>query len=212
MTERAARPKPGALARAFTGAAISFSLCSVLGTSALAAGDRPAGGTATPRASDASDLGVLRSLREGGQALPFTIESGELELRALPDESRVLLFLHGVLVRYGETELRSDELEAFYPPEESQPSRMLARGNVRIDQREQRATCEEAEYRRDAELLICRGQARLSNGCDVVEGDSIELDLAAERARVVGAARVVIAPRGQNPDCPKSVPSGSVAP
>ena len=47
--------------------------------------------------------------------------------------------------------------------------------------------------------ITCRGHAELVQGCDVVRGELIVLDLAANKARVEGAASIVISPK-QNTD------------
>lgn len=148
------------------------------------------------------NLQSLLQLRGDDEGHSLTIESASLELETLPDEGRRLTFEGDVHVRQGDLELRSDRLEADYPPQESEPSRLIASGSVQVDQPGQRAFCAVAEYVREDDRLICRGGARLVQGCDVVAGESIEFDLSSNRVRVVGAARVVIAPREQGgEDC-----------
>lgn len=171
-----------------------------------AAAESPPEGTPS---AGRSGLDSLLQLRGDGGSTPITIESDELELRALPDDARVVVFERNVHVRQGDVELRADLLEAFYPPEESEPSRLAARGHVRVDQPGQRAYCAEAEYLRDVDRLTCRGDARLERGCDVVRGDSIEFDLSADRARVIGAARVVLGSRRAGEGCSSGAPAGS---
>ena len=142
--------------------------------------------------------GLLDARSGSGEAI--TIESDELELRGLGDEGRLLVFQRSVRVERGDMTLHAAELEAWYPPQESEPSRIVARGSVRVEQPGQSARCEEAEYSRDLDRLTCRGEAELVQGCDVVRGETIEFDLGADRARVLGAARVVIQPR-EGSDC-----------
>ncbi len=156
---------------------------------------------AAARDADPAGLDSLLQLRGDRDGAPITIESDELELRALPDDGRVLLFERNVRVVQGDVELRADFLEAHYPSGESEPSRLAARGNVQVDQPGQRAWCAEAEYLRDMDRLTCRGDARLERACDVVRGDSIELDLGTERARVIGGARVEIRSRDAATGC-----------
>jgi lipopolysaccharide export system protein LptA len=157
--------------------------------------------SAEPPVSEARDLKSLLQLRGDEEGHSLTIESESLELQTLPDEGRRLTFVGAVHVQQGDLKLRSDRLEADYPPQESEPSRLVASGSVQVDQPGQRAFCDVAEYARDQDRLTCRGGARLVQGCDVVAGESIEFDLSSNRVRVVGAARVVIAPREQGGDC-----------
>lgn len=189
--------------------AAGWMLVLVMSTPVSALAESPSDGAASAEArSGTSDSGEERrtplpwlALR-GESAEPLTIESEEVELTALDDGSRVLRFDRDVHARQGDLALHADELEAFYAPEESEPSRLTARGNVRIDQPGQRAYCDEAQYDRAAERLACRGNARLVQGCDVVRGESIEFDISADRARVLGGARVTIGPREGAADCP----------
>jgi lipopolysaccharide transport protein LptA len=183
------------------GCLVGLGLALALGAS-TPGGAEPAAGRDTveagarDRGSPDAPAGLAPLLQLKGESrAPLTIESDEVELQAMEDESRLLRFLRNVSVVQGEFRLRTDLLEAYYPPEEPEPSRLVARGSVEIDQPGQRAFCDEAEYRRETDLLVCRGHARLVQGCDEVRGEAIELALSGSRARVVGAARVVIAPR-----------------
>ena len=146
-----------------------------------------------------SVLGLDEELGEG-----MTIESGVLQMSRLPDESRLLVFEQDVSVQQGQFELFADELKARYPPGATEPDRHEARGRVRVVQPGQRAWCEEADFDRRSEQLICRVSARLERGCDTVWGDEIELDLRAQRARVIGGARVQILGDGARPGCTKA--------
>lgn len=156
-----------------------------------------------------SGLEPLLQLRGEGNATAMTIESDELEMQALPNNERVLRFERNVRVRQGDLSLRADRLEAFYPADRGEPERLRASGAVRVDQPGQSAFCAEAEYRRDLDRLTCRGEARLVRGCDEVRGDAIEFDLGAERARVVGAAQVVISPPEDEGGCRAPAEPGS---
>ena len=110
----------------------------------------------------------------------------------------------------GDVTLNADRLEAIYPEGASQPDRLVATGHVRIVQGARRARCEEATYERADGIIMCRGRAELTEGCDRVRGHLIELDLERERVRVTGAASVVIQSEGA--DCAdESSSSGSRA-
>jgi lipopolysaccharide transport protein LptA len=123
---------------------------------------------------------------------PIEIESDELEFFSLEDAGRRLVFTRNVRVVQGSTMLTANHLEALYPGGGSQPDRLVARGAVEISQPERHARCERAVYVRAEERLTCEGRAELVYRCDIVRGNSIQFDLAADRARVIGAATVVI--------------------
>jgi len=161
-----------------------------------------AAGAASTGMSEEEASGGLFALDPANRDQPVEIEADELELRTLDDESRHLVFTNHVRVVQGEAMLTADELEAFYAPRESSPYLLVARGHVAVSQTGRRALCDEATYRRSEEKLWCRGNAELIFGCDIVRGREIEFDLVRDGARVVGAASVLIRPRGEGSDCP----------
>ena len=114
-----------------------------------------------------------------------------------------VLVRNNVRVELGEMILRANELEAFYQAGDSEPERLIAQGEVRIDQGDRRALCQTAEYSRKEDQVTCSGEAVLLHGCDTVRGDRIELELGRDRARVKGAASVVIVPTDSELSCMK---------
>lgn len=129
---------------------------------------------------------------------PIEIKADQAEITAEGDD-RKLVFQGGVWVKQDNVIVTSDRLEAEYVDGESEPSRLLARGSVHVEQGNRAARCDKAEYLRATSQLTCRGHAELVQGCDVVRGEVIVLDLAADKARVEGAASIVINPK-QNAD------------
>lgn len=129
---------------------------------------------------------------------PIEIKADAAEIVA-EGEGRRLVFTGGVWVRQDNLTLRSDFLEAEYVEGESEPRRLVARGAVQVEQGNRSARCDLAEYLRETQKITCRGHAELVQGCDVVRGELIVLDLAANKARVEGAASIVISPK-QNTD------------
>jgi len=123
---------------------------------------------------------------------PVSIRSDELEA-VKTKGSRRLLFTKNVVVTQDDVTIRSNRLEAFYPPETSQPDRLVAVGGVRMTQGATEARCDEATFERAKDMLICRGQAELRDGDDCVAGEWIEFDLKADTVKVKGGARVHIA-------------------
>lgn len=124
---------------------------------------------------------------------PIEIKAEEAEI-VDRGEGRTLVFQRHVRVRQGDVTLESDRLEAEYQKGQSEPDRLVALGSVEIGQGRRRAKCDRAVYLRVEQRLSCEGRAELVQGCDIVRGESIEFDLASEKARVLGAASIVIRP------------------
>jgi len=129
---------------------------------------------------------------------PLSIHSDELQSVRTGD-SRKFIFTRNVVVLQDDMTIKSDRLEAFYPPKSSQPSRMVATGRVRMTSGENEARCDQATYERAKELLICRGNAELQEGADCVTGSWIEFDLVADTVKVGGGATVML---GGDDDAP----------
>jgi len=191
----AASPAPVVAPAAGSGGSSAVSGAS--GTSAAGAGGAASRGSDS--ASSSGARGLETDLDLGSQRdHPIEIKADEAEIIDR-GESRELVFKRNVWVRQGNVTLQSDVLQALYVKGESDPRELVARGRVRVAQGDRRARCDEATYLREAELLRCRGHAELVQGCDIVRGESIEFDLAGDRARVQGAASIVIQPKDASP-------------
>lgn len=127
---------------------------------------------------------------------PFSIRSDELEAIDQQGGGRKLIFRHGVEARQGDLVLRASRLEASYPKGEKQPSALSARGGVSVEQGGRSARCQQAEYRRSQQRVVCRGDAVLRDGADEVRGDAIVFDLAKRSVHVDGGTEVAIASSG----------------
>jgi lipopolysaccharide transport protein LptA len=122
---------------------------------------------------------------------PLSIRSDELEY--VPGEgSRRLLFRRNVRVEQDGMTITSARLEAVYPPQGSQPERLVADGDVRLAKGDRSARCDRAVYDRGKALLTCEGGAEFHEGRNRLSGDVIEIDLGADRVRVRGAAAVTL--------------------
>lgn len=136
---------------------------------------------------------------------PIEIKADEAEIVSR-EYGRELVFQRNVRVRQANVTLRSDRLEATYRRGHSEPERLIADGDVFVDQGGRRAKCDHAIYVRSDQRLTCTGRAELVQGCDVVRGDSIQFWLADDRARVEGAASIVIRPE-QGAEAPAGCPT-----
>ena len=124
---------------------------------------------------------------------PIAINAEELEA-IQKDGRRHLVFRGNVRVSQGDLKLRSQRLEATYPPGSSQPERLVAEKDVHVVRGIEEARCDRAVYDRARDRLTCRGHARLTDGSNVVEGETIEFDLASEKVTIQGGASVVLQP------------------
>jgi lipopolysaccharide transport protein LptA len=122
---------------------------------------------------------------------PLSIRSDELEY-VQGAGSRRLMFKNSVKVEQDGMTITSKQLEAFYPPNGSQPDRLVAEGDVVLAKGERVAHCARAIYERKREVLTCEGGAELQQGQSRLSGDVIEIDLAEDRVRVRGAAAVML--------------------
>jgi lipopolysaccharide transport protein LptA len=156
-------------------------------TKAPAADAEPPAVESAPAATGAGLLNI-----ESGQ--PLSITADELEAIELPDGRRQLLFSRSVNVQQGGLLVRSNRLEAHYAANASQPDRLVASGNVRVEQKARELSCAKATYFPGEERLECVGNARLRDGSNQVEGERIEILFAQDRIRVKGGAVVNVAP------------------
>jgi lipopolysaccharide transport protein LptA len=120
---------------------------------------------------------------------PLSIRSDELEY-SQGEGARRLLFRNNVRVEQDGLTITSTRLEAIYPPKGNQPNRLVAEGDVRLSKGDRVARCARATYDRTSEVLTCEGAAEVQEGQSRMSGDVIEIDLAADRVRVRGAAAV----------------------
>lgn len=122
---------------------------------------------------------------------PISIRSDQLE-SVRSSGVRTYLFTQNVVVSQDDFTIKSNRLEAFYPPDSSQPERMVATGRVSMSNGKNEARCDRATYERSKEMLVCRGNAELREGEGCVAGEWIEFDLESETVKVGGGAKVVI--------------------
>jgi lipopolysaccharide export system protein LptA len=91
--------------------------------------------------------------------------------------------------------IRSERLEAFYPPNGSQPERIVAIGSVSMKQAGRLARCAQATFYRKDDRIVCIGDvAEVEQGCDIVRGREIVFHTASQLLKVKGSADVRINP------------------
>jgi lipopolysaccharide transport protein LptA len=149
-----------------------------------------------PDPSAAPEQGASASEKSPFRAdAPISIKSDVLEAFDRGGRKKFIFTGHVRAVQE-DLHLRSDRLEAFYPPGKSQPERLVATGNVVITQTGKRALCKKATYFRAEQKMVCVGDAQLDQECDRVRGTEIVFHLDTEILEVNGAADVRIHPDG----------------
>ncbi len=167
------------------------------GVPALAAAS-PAGVGAAPRGGLAPGSVLPVDLGSSRRDAPLDIKSDELEAFQ-NDRSKRFLFTGNVRVSQDVMQLKADRLEAFYPPDSSEPDRLVATGRVVISQRDQEARCDVATYLKADQRIFCRGNAEMRQGEDRVRGKEIEIRLDTDQLIVRGGAEVHIRPKAKPP-------------
>ncbi len=117
---------------------------------------------------------------------PISIKSNSLEASDVEGRRR-LVFTGNVRVSQDDVNMTSNSLTADYPQGDSQPSEMVAQGNVRVMQNGQEVRCDTGTYKRAAAKLMCCGHAELRDGGNRVRGSCIEFDLDGAKVRVEDA-------------------------
>lgn len=115
---------------------------------------------------------------------PVHIEADELEVR---DRDRRAVFTGNVVVRQGETTLRTTTLEVHYTGEMSQAgdepvggqsiSRLEARGGVVVQTKDQKATGDWAEFVMATQEVTLGGDVVLTQGDNVLRGARLVVDI-----------------------------------
>jgi lipopolysaccharide transport protein LptA len=125
---------------------------------------------------------------------PITIKSDVLDVFEEGGQRR-FVFAGNVRAKQADLAIRSDKLEAFYPPGGSQPDRIVAIGSVTMNQAGRSARCAQATFYRKDDRIVCIGDvAEVEQGCDIVRGREIVFHTASQLLKVNGAADVRINP------------------
>ena len=166
-----------------------------------AAGAKPDVASSSPAAKQSLGPGSVLPIDVGGlkNDAPLDIRSDELEAFS-NEKSKRFLFTGNVRVKQDVMTLTADRVEAFYPPESSEPDRLVATGHVVVAQKDQEALCDTATYLKVEQRIFCRGNAELRQGQDRVRGREIEIRLDTNQLIVRGGAEVHIQPKPKEAD------------
>ena len=146
-----------------------------------------------PPESAAAENGATLAMPWLREESPVRVRAAKLSASDGPEGRRVR-FEGDVEVAQEGGVLRAQQLEAVYPPGGKQPDKLIAVGEVSLEDGERQARCESAEYLRLENLVRCHGGVATASG-DRLEGDLIEFAMGAEKLAVRGRTRLVLAPR-----------------
>lgn len=146
---------------------------------------------------------------------PYEIDADELEVL---DAEKIAILTGNVNVRQGTSLLKAPYLKVFYDNAgdagsgaESQGIRRLeARNGVYVESGTQVATGDEADYDAEAEEMIMTGNVVLVDGCNVIKGDQLYVNLRTGESKVTAPQKkrikLILTPGGDKPQ--GDAPSG----
>lgn len=146
---------------------------------------------------------------------PYEIDADELEVL---DAEKIAILTGNVNVRQGTSLLKAPYLKVFYDNAgnqegggESQGIRRLeARQGVYVESGTQVATGDEADYDAEAEEMIMTGNVVLVDGCNVIKGDQLYVNLRTGESKVTAPKsnriKLILKPGGDKPE--NQAPSG----
>ena len=140
-----------------------------------------------PPASPAPDADKKKKKprRVGEPRDPIEIQADTLDAQTVTGGRRLSFSGHVNAVQ-GEISLHCEQLEAFYPSGASEPDKLVAKGNIRVVQRDRTASCDEAVFYRSEDKLVCTGKpAELTEKCNRAEAERITFYLESEKVEMV---------------------------
>ncbi|MBE9537418.1 MAG: lipopolysaccharide transport periplasmic protein LptA [Proteobacteria bacterium] len=130
---------------------------------------------------------------------PVKITSDQMEA----DKNKgTVVFKGNVVVRQEEGIIMSELLTVYYN-EKSEMEKIIAEGDVRINQNDRVGTCQLATYRLEGKSIVMEGDPRIWRGGDVVEGETITIFMDSDRMIVEGGARAVIHKKEDSKNAPE---------
>jgi lipopolysaccharide transport protein LptA len=154
-----------------------------------------AAASAAPAAPETRAAGAKAAAPAGFDSdAPITIKSDVLDVFDDGGKRR-FQFAGNVRAKQADLLIRSERLDAFYPPNGSQPDRIVASGSVTMRQAGRTARCAQATFYRKDDRIVCVGDvAEVEQGCDIVRGREIVFHTASQLLKVKGSADVRINP------------------
>ena len=95
-------------------------------------------------------------------------------------------FRYEVVARQSDLTIHCDDLTIYFNQNDSDVTRLVSKGNVRIVQLDRRASCEEAVYDRAKNRIVLEGNPVLRQGENEVTGNRVIFYIAENRSVVEG--------------------------
>lgn len=130
---------------------------------------------------------------------PVKITSDQMEA---DKKKGTVVFKGNVVVRQEEGIIMSELLTVYYN-EQNEMEKIIAEGDVRINQNDRVGTCQLATYRLEDKSIVMENEPRIWRGGDVVEGETITVFMDSDRMIVEGGARAVIHKNEDNKGAPE---------
>ena len=100
------------------------------------------------------------------------------------NRNRTVNFLGSVVAKREDMIIFSDQLSAFYT-EQSKIEKIIARGNVKINQTDRTATCQEATFfQLPQQKVVMTGKPKVWQGKNIITGDKITILIKEDRVEV----------------------------
>jgi lipopolysaccharide export system protein LptA len=146
----------------------------------------------------ALDPGQWRDRRAPLEGQPVEILADRMELRR---QDNLIIYTGNVSVRQPEYKMNSDLLEVRWDPETRKISHLVARGKVRMETEDARATCGMAVLDVAAQAVEMQESPKMVQGGEHVEGEKIVYSLTEKRSTVLGGrggrVRTLVLPGGK---------------
>ena len=111
---------------------------------------------------------------------PVNITSDRL---VADNQNQTVNFLGNVVARREDMIIFSDQLSAVYT-EQSKIEKIIARGNVKINQTDRTATCQEATFFQLRQQIVMTGKPKVWQGKNIITGDKIVIFIKEDRVEV----------------------------
>jgi lipopolysaccharide export system protein LptA len=144
----------------------------------------------SPSEGLASDLGIMIDPTK-----PMDIRAEEFEAGRSPSGGDIITFRRQVVAKQEDMLLRCDWLQAIYPPGGGNPTKISARGDVKLTQTGRELSCQDLAYDAENCRVLCTSDpAVVRRGEDEMRGREIELDLCKGTVIVRGDAIIQLKP------------------
>lgn len=146
----------------------------------------------------ALDPGRWRGRRSSLEQEPVEIRADRMELRR---QENLILYTGNVLVKQSDYKMESQELEVRWDPDTRKIKQLVAKGSVRVETEDARASCGLAIMDVAGQAVEMRESPKMTQGGEYVEGERILYSLAERRSTVLGGrsgrVRTLVVPGGK---------------